>query len=268
MVANLWAKGFAAEVLPMAVSDWTPTIFRGDSFEWYLERLDAVLQACYAKHGRVALVGHSAGGWIARILLGSEPYQGVRYGRSSMVHTLLTLGSPHQSIEAYPFGRVQEALTGPNLDHLAAGVRGSSLQFTNHFYPTADSLGGGVRVVCACGNAVRGRLLWATDGSPSSSSPNPSSSSGSIEAGSSITRLDQYFAYESYKCNCGHGEVDGDGVTPLSIAFLAGAEQLVLPGVWHNPRRKPGQIWYGDAAAMEPWLQYLHVPQGSEWSSS
>lgn len=94
---------------------------------------------------------------------------------------------------------MQEALTGPNLDHLAAGVRGSSLQFTNHFYPTADSLGGGVRVVCACGNAVRGRLLWATDGSPSSSSPNPSSSSGSIEAGSSITRLDQYFAYESYK---------------------------------------------------------------------
>ena len=28
------------------------------------------------RHGRVALVGHSAGGWLARILLGGEPYQG------------------------------------------------------------------------------------------------------------------------------------------------------------------------------------------------
>lgn len=30
-------------------------------------------QCC--SHGRVALVGHSAGGWLARILLGGERYQ-------------------------------------------------------------------------------------------------------------------------------------------------------------------------------------------------
>lgn len=32
---------------------------------------------------------------------------GVRYGRASWVHTLLTLGTPHQSIENYPLGRAE-----------------------------------------------------------------------------------------------------------------------------------------------------------------
>lgn len=31
---------------------------------------------CCCRHGRVALVAHSAGGWLARILLGDERYQG------------------------------------------------------------------------------------------------------------------------------------------------------------------------------------------------
>ena len=30
---------------------------------------------------------------------------GVRYGRAPLVHSLVTLGTPHQSIEDYPFGR-------------------------------------------------------------------------------------------------------------------------------------------------------------------
>lgn len=61
---------------------------------------------------------------------------------------------------------------------------------------------------------------------------------------------------------CGAGNVDGDGVTPLCIAQLPGAEELRLPGVWHVPRRD-GQLWYGDAAVQERWLQYLQQPQGS-----
>ncbi len=37
----------------------------------------AILYCALARrHGRVALVGHSAGGWVARLLLGTEPYQG------------------------------------------------------------------------------------------------------------------------------------------------------------------------------------------------
>lgn len=44
---------------------------------------------------------------------------GVRYVRSGLVHTLLTLGTPHASIEAYPFGRAQ---VGPRSNQCAACV--------------------------------------------------------------------------------------------------------------------------------------------------
>jgi hypothetical protein len=48
-------------------------------------------------------------GWQLSIILPACPTAwrsaGARYGRSPWVHTLLTLGTPHQSIEAYPFGR-------------------------------------------------------------------------------------------------------------------------------------------------------------------
>lgn len=106
LVGDLRAKGFAAEVVQTSLVDWAP-VLAGRSFEWYLARLDALLQRLYNQHGRVALLGHSAGGWIARILLGTEAYQGIRYCRAAQVHTLLTLGTPHLSIEAYPFGRAK-----------------------------------------------------------------------------------------------------------------------------------------------------------------
>lgn len=44
---------------------------------------------------RVALVGHSASGWVGRLYLGSrEPYGGRVYPGASLVHTLCMLGSP------------------------------------------------------------------------------------------------------------------------------------------------------------------------------
>ena len=58
---------------------------------------------------------------------------------------------------------------------------------------------------------------------------------------------------------CGRGDVDGDYMTPLCIFSLPGAEELVLPGVWHIPRRH--HVWYGDAPVVNKWLQYLPVPQ-------
>ncbi|KAL4447616.1 hypothetical protein ABPG75_004835 [Micractinium tetrahymenae] len=280
LVADLRARGYDAEVVPTAMSDWFPVIY-GASFDWYLKRMDSLLQSMHARHDRVALVGHSAGGWLARILLGGEPYQGVRYGRSGWVHTLLTLGTPHQSIENYPFGRAEESLAGASIDAAPPGVRGSSLQFANYFYPDAAALGG-VRVVCACGDVIRGRPLWgpgsgasgSSNGSSTSTSSSLSSSypsAGSLDEGSNFgrgfqsrggSRWDAYVAFESYKSGCGRGDVDGDGVTPLCIAQLPGAEELLLPGVWHIPRGR-GQVWYGDAAVQEQWLHYLREPQGS-----
>jgi len=45
--------------------------------------------------GRVALIGHSAGGWISRAYLSSRKYGGKRYEGHKLVHSLITLGTPH-----------------------------------------------------------------------------------------------------------------------------------------------------------------------------
>ena len=196
---------FTADVVPMSVWDWLPVI-SGGSFEWYLDAADTAL-AGLAKHGRVALVGHSAGGWLARLLMGSEPYQGVRYGRQSLVSSLTTLGTPHHSIENYPMGRTPESLTG-----VPEAVQTSTLQYTNFMYPSADCFPD-VRITCLCGNAVRGRALFdnqAGSGSDAGGSEGqPSSSSGSSSDGvpssgpSPVSRFDEFFAYESYKASAG-----------------------------------------------------------------
>lgn len=60
---------------------------------------------------------------------------------------------------------------------------------------------------------------------------------------------------------CGRGDVVGDFVTPLCISQLPGAEALILPGVWHIPRRTPGQLWYGDAEVQAAWEHLLLEPQ-------
>lgn len=218
------------------------------------------------------------------------PPVGVRYGLSPLVHSLVTLGAPHQSIEAYPFGRIQvgpwrlppllllvllaplrhccswcccccrglptlprcllssrrlpfrcqartpadlhclapsppqEGLFGQHLAGVPPAVAGSSLQFANHFYPTAESLGGGVRVVCACGHAARGRALWAGRGlwgSSASSSGEDTGGYASLEGGlggglgSGCSGgggwLDEMLAYNAYKARrsdgCGWGAV-------------------------------------------------------------
>ena len=160
---------------------------------------------------------------------------------------------------------------GPHVEAAPPVVAGSSLKFANHFYPTAASLGG-VRVVCVCGNAIRGCLPWGGGGGGSGSddsyssiadvgdpragaSSGGSSSSSSGPGGSQPSWWDAYFAYEGYKSGCGRGDVDGDGVTPLCISQLPGAEQLVLLGVWHSPRGKASQPWYGDV--IDQWQCYL-----------
>jgi hypothetical protein len=57
------------------------------------------------------------------------------------------------------------------------------------------------------------------------------------------------------QANCGDAAVDGDGVTPISSALLPGAQQLVLPGVWHNAA--PGKEWYGTRDVVAQWDKWL-----------
>lgn len=113
---------------------------------------------------RVALVGHSASGWVSRLYLGaSKPYGNRVYPGASLVHTLCMLGSPQYT---------SEGITSRNLafvnDHapLHAGVKcvvGISpcccwvsplvVAFTDHTWLL-------LQVRCGCVGSSRRPCLW------------------------------------------------------------------------------------------------------------
>ena len=134
-------RGIPTVTVPLRWQDWVPTI-GGRSVTPVLRQIDATVQQMLEQHGtgKVNLVGHSAGGWLARIYLGENPYcvhptdtaDSVWSARSS-VTTLLTLGTPHTS---------QERWTRKNLDFV-------NLSYPGAFYSD-------VRYVCVAGKAVFG----------------------------------------------------------------------------------------------------------------
>lgn len=162
------------------------------------------------------------------------------------MHTLVTLGTPHHSTEQYPLGRIPEKLSieGGNVP---PEVYGSSLKFANYFYPRGDAFPG-VQVVCLVGNAIVGRDLLAGDEAQQAQE-------GSVNRVQASGKLDAYFAFQGYKSGCGRGDVPGDGVTPIEIAHLPGAENVVLEGVWHGPQGSVERPWYGDVLHL--WEKYL-----------
>jgi pimeloyl-ACP methyl ester carboxylesterase len=291
LVNSLQQRGFMAEVVPVSSREWWPILLGGDH-QWYLQRIDNTLSEMYKKHGSVALVGHSAGGWVARLLLGEDvPYQGQTFpGRRKKVRSLITLGTPHASIEAYPLGYVAQKLAidqesvmnfrnnggggggAEKISSLAveiaelevpARVKGSTLQFTNYFYPDASYLPG-VQVVCIAGDAITGAApAWRDKRQLSLDNKQGDNHHTSeilkYEAAAKITGNDKWIAYEGYKSGCGDGAVPGDGVTPICIAHLPGAENIILPGVWHGPNSGPERPWYGEDVVLDKWVKYLDV---------
>ena len=73
----------------------------------------------------------------------------------------------------------------------------------------------------------------------------------------------QDFAYQSYAICVGRGDVDGDGVTPVSCALeLPGAQQVLLAGAKHVPTGgADGGGWYGSDGYLAQWQKWLDPPQ-------
>ncbi|MDX2243341.1 MAG: lipase [Leptolyngbyaceae cyanobacterium bins.302] len=128
--------------VPICWQDWVPTI-GGRSVTPILRKIDAAVQQLRQETGssKVNLIGHSAGGWLARIYLGEKPYcvhpqdaEDCLWHARPYVQTLLTLGTPHTSLERW---------TRKNLD------------FVNLTYPGAFY--SDVRYVCVAGKAIFGQ---------------------------------------------------------------------------------------------------------------
>ncbi len=135
---QLNAIGTEATVVPLQRKDWFVTL-GGRPITPILQQLDHTVQQVLERTQapQVNIVGHSAGGWISRIYMGSEPYYGQVWQAQPKVHTLISLGTPHTS---------QEAWTQRNLN------------FVNDNYPGAFH--SDVKYVCVAGKALYGQRSW------------------------------------------------------------------------------------------------------------
>lgn len=146
MEQGLLQLGFPVKTVPLRRFDWFPTV-GGRSMLPILNQLDQAVRQLMqeTESDRINLVGHSAGGWIARIYLGEVPYDVHPGDRGKVclwkahptVATLVTLGTPHIS---------QERWTRRNLDFVKTHYPGA-------FYPQ-------VRYVCVAGKAMYGTRQW------------------------------------------------------------------------------------------------------------
>jgi len=227
---------------------WIPVTFRGESLR---KILDAIEDAVVCSAGgdeddeKIILIGHSAGGWIARLFLGGKSikYDGKLYDgyrRAKNVVALVTLGTPHNSAEAYPFGRVKEKRTrcDDNNDDDE-----TSLQETRRLYPNCFLKADGMKYVTVQGTGFRGRPFKFTDFIPSSSTTTDwKTLLGEIKHGI------------SYKTDCLDPSSDGDSVTCESSGHgLAEAVQVSIEGVKHE--KDDIYPWYGSLDVVRTWMR-------------
>ncbi|NNJ10898.1 alpha/beta fold hydrolase [Chloroflexales bacterium ZM16-3] len=94
-------SGRPVRIAPISRLDWLGVV-ASDSYGALLGILDRAARAALAAHPaqRVTLVGHSAGGVLARIYLGDHPYGPRRlcYNGHRRVDALVTLGTPHTAV--------------------------------------------------------------------------------------------------------------------------------------------------------------------------
>ncbi|HIK16905.1 MAG TPA: alpha/beta hydrolase [Leptolyngbyaceae cyanobacterium M33_DOE_097] len=142
MQQTLQSLNHPAVVVPLRWWEWVPTV-GGRSVTPILRRLDETVQQVKREFGvdKINLVGHSAGGWLARIYLGEKAYcvhpqdnSDCCWFAKSSVATLVTLGTPHMS---------QERWTLKNLN------------FVNDTYPGAF-YNSDVQYICVAGKAIFG----------------------------------------------------------------------------------------------------------------
>jgi pimeloyl-ACP methyl ester carboxylesterase len=78
--------------------DWLPSVTRL-GWAFLLRKLDRTVQQalCHSASGKVTLIGHSAGGVLARLYLSPKPFLGHAYRGLDHVDHLITLGSPHRN---------------------------------------------------------------------------------------------------------------------------------------------------------------------------
>jgi pimeloyl-ACP methyl ester carboxylesterase len=171
----------------------------------------------------VLVVGHSAGGLIARLLTAPEPLPGKRFGAAPRIGAIVTLGSPHSPAHDRGLGR--------RIDAMASAVAEAAVPGA-YFAPE-------VGYVSVTSRAVRGD-----------------------PAGTARERV-THLLYRSVIGQAAVPGTQGDGLVPVAATTLAGARQVVIDGAVHGAMpgtrwygsEGPLDVWW--PVALDVWRSAL-----------
>jgi hypothetical protein len=200
LVRRLEARGAAAVVV---ANVWTP--------DWMLASALGTASIA-ARSGRALLaasrvgrdrsegapllvVGHSAGGIVARLLTAPEPFAGRRFGAASRIGAIVTLGTPHRVSSGEGIGRRINEVASWIADSLVPG---------SFFAPE-------IGYVSVTSRAIRG------------------------DPGGTGRERVAHRLYRSVIGRAAVPGTEGDGLVPVVATALAGARPIVLDHSLHGP---------------------------------
>ena len=187
-------------VAPVWTPDWLLTGFVGlrrivARAGRALVRAGELSSASPASRGSpVLVIGHSAGGLVARILTSQVPFKGLPLGGHRRIGAIVTLGTPHQTAE--------RAFVGGRVGQFAAA-------FADRAVPGA-TFAPGVGYVAVGSRAIVGGATGRARG-----------------------RLADPF-YQQLHPGPDGAPIEGDGLVPLDCTDLQGARRVVLEEILHG----------------------------------
>lgn len=257
----------------------------GLGYGWYISRLRQTIEQAYLVGGnqeKVILIGHSAGGWLARAALGDGSWAIIStiitndddanisssisssnsnttasssiIRASDRIRALITLGAIHK-VPAYSQHGEEDDTTTKYETYSSSGggpsscVTRGALAYVNTMYPGPYLSNEGVTYISVGGDAIVG--VQQQSKKQQKQIENEKEPSAEEAAASSV-------AYTSYRAVCGNGNTTGDGVVPLAWTLLDGSQSIILPGVYHSINKAgtalPNDNWYGGDNVIDFWL--------------
>ncbi|ESR50580.1 hypothetical protein CICLE_v10032190mg [Citrus x clementina] len=240
-----WLRNAAGLVDP---NYWRATLRPRPVLDWYFSRMNDAIQKAkeFTPGGKLSLIGHSAGGWLARVYM-------EEFG-SSDISLLLTLGTPHlPPPKGLPWV----------IDQTRGLLNYVEKQCSKAVYTPE------LKYVCISGRYIQGARFFGNsnvdvDSTVAIDTDQPISEVATVDNKTISTATSTTFRArivgQGYKQQvCGQADVWGDGVVPEVSAHLEGALNISLDGVYHSPVGSDDALrpWYGSPAVVEKWIHHL-----------